>query len=214
VTSRNGTLTDGPGNYDNYMDCSVVISLSGRTIHVKIVSLDTQEGHDLVRVESCISEACTSVTAIGGSPFSGSVPPAPMDSSTGFVKISFTTDGSVTGAGFTIEYSSTEKVSEVDIDKYLTHVLSLIPEGATLGLSLKFAVTSDDKAGVAALQDAIGGPGTRRNGASSQLFLSEGGWDAAIWGEVEIHDVSTTSLKEGLAQIEARKVIMSQTAAI
>jgi hypothetical protein len=210
LTTPNGTLTDGPGDYENYIECFVVISLPGRTISVKFTSLDTQLGHDFVRVESCISEACASTTPIGGSPFSGSVLPASIECTTGFVKISLATDGLVTGGGFVIQYSSTEQVSEVHIDTYLNHVLSSIPEGATLGISLKFAVASDDTAGMDALHAAIGQPGSRRSGVTSQLFSSSSGWEDNIWGAVEIHSVSTTSLKDGLQVIESRKVAMPQ----
>jgi hypothetical protein len=105
-TATSGTVSDGSDDYLNNADCYWVISVPGTTITLTFTRLDTEESFDFVSVHSCPTAACASTTELQGSPFSGATLPNPVVSSTGHMKIMFTSDGSVGGAGFEARYST------------------------------------------------------------------------------------------------------------
>ena len=98
-----GIFSDGSGNYGNNENCWWLIE-SGSEISVSFSSFDTESGYDYVSVYRCDTAACGSSQRIlrhSGSLSSSNV----YSSSTGFLKVTFTSDGSVTQSGFTGTWS-------------------------------------------------------------------------------------------------------------
>ena len=108
-------LTDGPGRYDNSETCSWLISASS-TITLSFQSFETERGYDYVTIYSCLSATCgggrRQVASLSGSQaghLSGSLT---YNSTTGFMQVVFTSDGSITGPGFEAEWSSAQTTGQ------------------------------------------------------------------------------------------------------
>ena len=103
-TAATGTVTDNSGssNYGNNMTCSKLIQpTGGGTIALTFTSFATESGYDFVRV---YDGATTSSPLMGT--YSGSSLPPVLTSTGGSMLITFTTDGSVTAAGWSATYTS------------------------------------------------------------------------------------------------------------
>ena len=94
LTAASGSFSDGPGNYGDNANCEWFISGSGITLSFS--GFGTESGYDFVRVYD-------GSTQLGS--FSGSSVPAPLTSS-GSMRVVFTSDGSVQDTGFTASYST------------------------------------------------------------------------------------------------------------
>ena len=102
-TAATGTVTDNSGssNYGNNMTCSKLIQpTGGGTIALTFTSFATEAGYDIVRV---YDGATTSSPLMGT--YSGSSLPPVLTSTGGSMLITFTTDGSVTAAGWSATYA-------------------------------------------------------------------------------------------------------------
>ena len=102
-TAATGTVTDGSGssNYGNNMTCSKLIQPSGGgIIALTFTSFATEAGYDFVRV---YDGATTSSTLLGA--YSGCSLPPVITSSGPSMLITFTTDASVTAAGWSATYA-------------------------------------------------------------------------------------------------------------
>ena len=101
-----GTFSDGSGNsnYDNNEDCWWLISAPGGDISVSFSSFDTESGYDYVSIYRCDTATCDDSSEILRQ--AGTLSPSNVySSSTGFLKVTFTSDGSVTRSGFTGTWS-------------------------------------------------------------------------------------------------------------
>ena len=98
VTS--GNISDGTGNYANNADCWWLLATSpGVEIQISFPSFDTESGFDYVTIYQCISASCSLQTQIlrqSGFLSASNV----YTSTTGFLKVTFTSDGSVVRSGF------------------------------------------------------------------------------------------------------------------
>ena len=101
-----GTFSDGSGygnNYGNNEDCWWLIAAPGTdTISVSFSSFRTESGDDYVRIFRCDTAACETdsterIASLSGSSVSSS---DVYSSSTGFLKVTFTSDSSSTSRGF------------------------------------------------------------------------------------------------------------------
>ena len=102
-----GTFSDGSGDsdYGNNEDCWWLISAPGEDISVSFSSFDTESGYDYVSIDRCDTAACESTERIGrlsGSSVSSS---NVYSSSTGFLKVTFTSNSWGPRSGFTAEWS-------------------------------------------------------------------------------------------------------------
>ena len=102
-----GTFSDGSGNsnYGNKEDCWWLISAPGGAISVSFSSFNTQSCCDYVSIYRCDTATCD-----GSSERilreAGTLSPSNVySSSTGFLKVTFTSDSSSTRSGFTAEWS-------------------------------------------------------------------------------------------------------------
>ena len=102
-----GTFSDGSGNsnYDNNEDCWWLISAPGGDISVSFESFDTHFYEDYVSIYRCDTATCdgSSERILRAA---GTLSPSNVySSSTGFLKVTFTSDGGTTRSGFTAEWS-------------------------------------------------------------------------------------------------------------
>ena len=104
AAASSGSLTDGSGSYGNDEDCSWVITASGGSISISFPSFSTESGYDYVYVYSCESSSgatsCGSsseLAKLSGSSVSSS---SSWTSTSGIMRVRFTSDGSTTRSGF------------------------------------------------------------------------------------------------------------------
>jgi hypothetical protein len=104
LTAASGTITDGSGNsdYTNRANCRWLIQPPGATwIELTFSSFNTESGYDFVRV---YDGATTSAPLLGS--YSGTTLPPVLRSSGGSLLIVFTSDSSITRAGWSASYTS------------------------------------------------------------------------------------------------------------
>ncbi|MFN5209330.1 MAG: CUB domain-containing protein [Bacteroidota bacterium] len=104
LTTATGTITDGSGtsNYGNNSNCSWLIQPAGATsITITFSALSTELNQDFVKVYSGTN---ASGTLLGN--YSGSTLPSVLTIPSGNVFISFTSNNSITAAGFSLSYTS------------------------------------------------------------------------------------------------------------
>ena len=104
LTAPSGTFSDGSGNsdYTNRSNCRWLIQPSGATwIELSFTSFTTESGYDFVRVY----DGATTTAPLLGS-YSGSNIPPVLRSSGGSLLVVFTSDSSVTRAGWSASYTS------------------------------------------------------------------------------------------------------------
>ena len=92
-----GTISDGSGNYANSANCWWLLATSpGAEVRIAFPLFDTETGWDFVTIYECGSASCSSgwteLLKHSGSLNAINV----YISTTGFLKVTFTSDGSVT----------------------------------------------------------------------------------------------------------------------
>ena len=102
-----GTFSDGSGDsdYGNNEDCWWLISAPGGDISVSFSSFDTESGYDYVSIYRCDTATCddSSERILREA---GTLSPSNVySSSTGFLKVTFTSDHNTARSGFTAEWS-------------------------------------------------------------------------------------------------------------
>ncbi len=104
AAAATGSITDGIGSYSNGEDCSWVISSVGRSISISFSQFETEWRSDEVVIYSCSSsnsatscESSSELATISGSSISSS---KNWTSTTGYMRVRFTSDSSDTYAGF------------------------------------------------------------------------------------------------------------------
>ena len=104
VAAQSGSITDGSGSYSNGADCSWVIRSVGSSISISFSQFETESSSDRVVIYSCSSSdgatSCKSsseLASLSGSSISSSLI---WTSTTGYMRVRFTSDSSGTGAGF------------------------------------------------------------------------------------------------------------------
>jgi len=102
-----GTFSDGPGEYKNDQTCAWTIA-SVAQVSVWFTSFDTQEGWDFVTIYQCTSADCSTKEQVARLSGSGESADTVFSSATGFLQVQFSSDGSVTGAGFEAAWSVAE----------------------------------------------------------------------------------------------------------
>jgi len=104
--ATSGTISDGTGDYANSASCWWLLATSpGVEIRIAFPSFDTEAGYDFVSIYECGSASCLDGKVLKH--LSGARVDASnvYTSMTGFLKVTFTSDGSVTGSGFTGTWS-------------------------------------------------------------------------------------------------------------
>ncbi|MBX2928843.1 MAG: hypothetical protein KF852_13490 [Saprospiraceae bacterium] len=103
LTNCTGTISDGIGNYDNNLNCRWLIAPPGATsITLTFTQMMVEAGFDFVRVYDGPN---TSAPLLGT--FSGAVIPGPITSSSGSLFVTFITDVSINGPGWSANYTCT-----------------------------------------------------------------------------------------------------------
>jgi len=104
AAAQSGSITDGSGSYSNGADCSWVISSVGSSISISFSQFETESSSDRVVIYSCSSSdgatSCKSsseLASLSGRSISSS---RSWTSTTGYMRVRFTSDSSGTGAGF------------------------------------------------------------------------------------------------------------------
>ena len=114
TAGASGSITDGPGQYDDDASCAWVISNEeAGSISISFSSFSTEKGYDSVRLDSCESssdqvscESSIELARLTGTS-TGQVPPSVVGtwtSTTGHLRVTFTSDGSVREDGFVGEW--------------------------------------------------------------------------------------------------------------
>jgi len=102
LTDNTGTISDGSGNrnYQNKSICSWIISPpNASSVTLTFTSFDTESENDYVEIYDYSSQQLLAT-------FSGNVIPAPITSNSGKMFIRFITNSTITGTGWTANYSS------------------------------------------------------------------------------------------------------------
>ena len=104
AAALSGSITDGSGSYSNGEDCSWVISSVGSSISISFSQFETESSSDRVVIYSCSSsdsatscESSSELASLSGSSISSS---RSWTSTTGYMRVRFTSDSSGTYAGF------------------------------------------------------------------------------------------------------------------
>ncbi|OWY23806.1 PKD domain-containing protein [Sphingobacteriales bacterium UPWRP_1] len=103
-TGCTGTVTDGSGtqNYNNNQSCSWLIAPTGASnVTLTFSAFNTEAGYDFVRVYNGPNASYPLLGSYAGASLPASVNSGPN------MYITFTTDESITGAGFTANYTCT-----------------------------------------------------------------------------------------------------------
>jgi hypothetical protein len=107
-TATSGTLSDGsgPDNYANNANCEWMIAPDGAgQVSISFTVFQTQSLFDYVRIFQCSDTVCTQQLQL--SELSGMYSSVKtVNSATGFMKIVFTSDGSISFGGFNASWSS------------------------------------------------------------------------------------------------------------
>jgi hypothetical protein len=101
--TSSGTISDGTSDYTNNANCNWLIASSG-LISLSFSSFNTESGYDVVTINRCTSSSsCVEqVASLSGSSVSLSTI---YTSSTGYMQVVFTSDGSVLRSGFVASWS-------------------------------------------------------------------------------------------------------------
>jgi hypothetical protein len=103
LTSPSGTIGDGPATYNDNMNCSWLLTRPGATnIRISFSQFNTEQGADLIRIYRGADSLSPLVAT-----FSGANIPAVLNVPSDNVFILFTTNGTATRAGFTLNYAIT-----------------------------------------------------------------------------------------------------------
>jgi hypothetical protein len=114
-SAAQGTFTDGSGDADYSSDAScewIIAPKFSDQIIVWFTEFSTQADYDTVLVSECIVEYCKDAGApkrlalLSGINTTSQV----MSSTTGYVKVAFRSDSSITAAGFSVSWSSVSSV--------------------------------------------------------------------------------------------------------
>ena len=110
AAAQSGSITDGSGSYSNGADCSWVIRSVGSSISISFSQFETESSSDRVVIYSCSSSdswpsscsiagcpTCSELASLSGSSIWSS---RSWTSTTGYMRVRFTSDSSVTYAGF------------------------------------------------------------------------------------------------------------------
>lgn len=101
LTQENGTVSV-PANYGANLDCQWLIQpASGQAVRLTFTAFSTESGYDIVRIYDGATPSARLLGAYSGT----SLPPA-VQSSGGVILVRFTTDGSVAGSGWTMNYAT------------------------------------------------------------------------------------------------------------
>ena len=103
-----GTITDGSEDYSNGEDCRWLIS-SPSEIRLSFTSFSTESGYDYVTINRCTSSSCSSTEQIARLSGSGTNVTSLSNvytSSTGYLQVLFTSDGSATMSGFAATWNT------------------------------------------------------------------------------------------------------------
>ncbi len=126
LTANTGSFADGSGsnNYGNNKDCSWLIQPeNGGTVTLNFSSFNTESNYDFVSVYDGTS---ASATRIGR--FSGTSIPSELTSTGNALFVRFTSDGSVTRAGWAASYTSTTSTGSQCSDVTVSIKLDNYPE--------------------------------------------------------------------------------------
>jgi hypothetical protein len=119
AAARSGSITDGSGSYSNGADCSWVISSVGSSISISFSEFETESSSDRVVIYSCSSSdswtSCSELASLSGSSISSS---RSWTSTTGNMRVRFTSDSSVTYAGFVGNWNTDTTCSLCPAGKY------------------------------------------------------------------------------------------------
>ncbi len=108
LTAARGTISDGSGplDYGNDATCIWIIAPHGAAqVTLDVTELDMEESYDFLRLYSCESTACGVQQFIAE--LTGNMSNAQsFTSSTGYLRVHFSSDVTVTRGGFTASWSS------------------------------------------------------------------------------------------------------------
>ncbi len=94
-----GTISDGPSNYLDNANCTWLIA-STAEITLSFTSFETEGGYDFVIISHCSTSSCTTPVMLAKLDGSFASADTTYTSSTGYLQVVFTSDGSITRAGF------------------------------------------------------------------------------------------------------------------
>jgi hypothetical protein len=106
TNTTSGTISDGPGNYVNNLNCQWIIA-SNAVIQMSFTSFSTEFDYDFVTVNRCTSPSCSSVEQVAELSGSSVSADTTYSSLTGYLQVVFTSDSSVTAPGFVGSWSIT-----------------------------------------------------------------------------------------------------------
>ena len=104
-TGSVGRHVQSPSKYNNNEAMAWVIGVqTAKRVTLHFTNFDTEGSYDFVTVFSCTDLSCSNAVQLGR--FSGAYMPADVTSSTGFMRIVWTSDYSVTYTGWTAEWTT------------------------------------------------------------------------------------------------------------
>ena len=101
-----GTISDGPSNYLDNANCTWLIA-SAAEITLSFTSFETEGGYDFVIINRCSTSSCTAPVMLAELDGSSVSADTTYTSSTGYLQVVFTSDRSVTRAGFVATWRTT-----------------------------------------------------------------------------------------------------------
>ncbi len=119
LTGANGTLSDGSGtnNYDNNLNCSWLIQPPlAATITLNFTAFNTESNNDEVKIYDGTDATGTLLAT-----YSGNSIPSNVTANSGSMFVEFTTNGSITAAGWDASYTSTSNQSCSGVTTFTTN---------------------------------------------------------------------------------------------
>lgn len=109
LTEPTGSFGDGSGanNYTDNAKCNWIIApLGAARVTLTLRDVDTEQHYDFIRVWQCNHVDCSGLLSLLASLDGKYSSPIIVTSTTGYMLVQFTTDGSITSSGFTASWET------------------------------------------------------------------------------------------------------------
>lgn len=188
LSAPSGSFSDGSGtsDYTNRANCRWLIQPPGATwVQLSFQSFNTESGYDFVRV---YDGTTTSAPLLGS--YSGTNLPPTLTSSGGAMLVVFTSDSSITRAGWEASYTSNGSVSALNASELEGIRYHPVPAGEQIHVELPAG-----QAGVITFYDSQGRLVWRGPVYGGENTLSLTGWASGVYVAVLQRGRSTVSFR-------------------
>jgi hypothetical protein len=155
-TTSSGIISEGLADYTNNANCSWLIASTG-LISLSFSSFNTESRYDTFTVNRCTSSSCGTIKQVAKLSGSSVSPSTIYTSSTVYMQVVFTSDGSVTASGFVASWSTRNQTMDVSNTTCAACPQVIMELGATGGVDVvRMKLDSERRIGYEVLQTCAG----------------------------------------------------------